>query len=237
MPTLKMNTTSSRNAYFDIARGLRPDCQLANIFGFNREVGATFETIWNDGGQYSYLSSAQQLTLSSTSGDDDMDVLIQGLDSNYQQITETVTLNGTNDVTTTNSFLRVNNAAILSGSNVGDISGEYSSTLVFFIEAALGTTQACVYTVPAGYTLYLLRIDLTSGTVQPNKYITYRNRLDSSNGRILRVAEATWQTGMQSFDRQAPFPIPEKTDFQIESKSSSGTNEISIFIEAVLVEN
>jgi len=80
----------------------------------------------------------------------------------------------------------------------------------------------------------LLRIDLTSGTVNPNKYITYRQTLRSSNGRILRVAESTWQTDQQSFDRQIPFKIPEKTDFQFEAKSSSGSNQVSIFVEGLV---
>ena len=56
-------------------------------------------------------------------------------------------------------------------------------------------------------------------------------------GRTLRVAEATWQTGQQSFDRQVPFAIAEKTDFEFEVKSSSSVNEVSIFVEAVLVRN
>jgi hypothetical protein len=88
--------------------------------------------------------------------------------------------------------------------------------------------------VPAGKSLYLYRIDLTSGTVTGNKYLTYRQTLRSSNGRVLRVAEATWQGGQQSFDRQIPFKIPEKTDFEFEAKSSSSTNEVSIFVEGLV---
>ncbi|NIQ90062.1 MAG: hypothetical protein GWN93_13925 [Deltaproteobacteria bacterium] len=90
--------------------------------------------------------------------------------------------------------------------------------------------------MPAGYELFLFRIDLTSGTVNPNKYITYRNKVTTSTGRTLRVATATWQNDQQSFDRQVPFRIAEKTDFCFEAKSSSGSNIVSIFIEAVLME-
>lgn len=237
MPVLKMNTTSSRNAYFDIARGLRPDCRVLNIFGFNRAVGTSFETLWNNGGNYVLPGSEDTLDVVSSSASDTMQVLIQGLDENYAEISETVTLTGTTPVTTTSDFMRVNNAVILSGSNVGNISITHGSYMVGYIEAGIGTTQACVYTVPAGYTFYLLRIDITSGTVTGNKYITYRNRLDSSNGRILRVAESTWSENQQSIDRQVPFPVTEKTTIRFEAKSSSGDNQIAIFLEGVLVEN
>jgi len=122
----------------------------------------------------------------------------------------------------------------LTGSNVGNITIKIGATLHGYIEAGQGATQACVYTAPAGKSLYLLRIDLTLGTVNPNKYLTYRQTLRSSNGRILRVAEATWQGGQQSFNRQIPFKVPEKTDFQFEAKSSSSSNEVSIFVEGLV---
>ena len=51
----------------------------------------------------------------------------------------------------------------------------------------------------------------------------------------LRVAEGTFQNNQQNFDRQIPFRIAEKTDFSFEAKSSSGDNELSIFIETVLM--
>jgi len=228
---------STQRFGLDAARGIMGNVEAVNIFGFNRTIGTSFETIWNNGGTYSFLSAEQQLSVVSTDAADTMDLLIQGLDGDYNEVAETITLTGTDAVTTTNSFLRVNNAVILSGENAGDITGSYTTTDVFYIEAGIGTTQACVYTVPAGHSLYLFRIDLTSGTVNPNKYLTYRNRIDSEDGRVLRVAEATWQSNQQSFDRQIPFKISEKTDFQFEAKSSSSDNEVSIFIEAILVDD
>ena len=218
----------------DIARNHYNNYRQINIFGFNRDVGIDFESIENDSGDYVYPSAASVLTVVSTSASDTMGVLISGLNSDYVEITETVTLTGVSAKTTTQAFFRVNNAIILAGSNVGDITLKIGANLHGFIEAGLGTTQACVFTVPAGKTLYIYRIDLTSGTVNPNKYITYRNVLQSSTGRILKVAEATWQTGQQSFDRQIPYVITEKTDFEFEAKSSSGTNQVSIFVEGIL---
>jgi len=227
----------SPHAMLEIASERMPEVVPVNIFGFSRSVGITFQTIWNDGGQYVHPSAAVQVSCVSTSASDTMAILVSGLDANYETIAEIVQLNGTTPVTTTNSFYRINSATILSGSNVGDITVSESSTIYAHIEATLGTTQACVYTVPADHSLYIFRISLTSGTVNSNKYITYRNRIDSSSGRVLRVAEATFQQNMQTFDRQIPFRIASKSDFQFEAKSSSGTNELSIFVEALLMKD
>ena len=225
----------SPHALLEIASERMPEVVPVNIFGFSRTVGTDFQTIWNDGGQYVHPSAAVQMSCVSTSASDTMTIVISGLNADYETIAEIVQLNGTTPVTTTNSFYRINTATILSGSNVGDITVSQGGTVYANIEATLGTTQACVYTVPADHSLYIFRISLTSGTVNSNKYITYRNRVDSSTGRVLRVAEATFQLNMQTFDRQIPFRIAPKSDFQFEAKSSSGTNELSIFVEALLM--
>ena len=223
--------------FHDIVKGNMWDTRPLNIFGFNRTIGTAFETIWDDGGNYTFPTSALTMDVVSTSASDTMDVLISGLDANYAEISETVTLTGTVAVTTSASFLRINSAIILAGSNVGDISISNGGTNYAFIGATLGTTQSSVYTVPAGHSLYLLRIDVCSGTNNGQKYLTFRNVVTTSAGRTLRVAEATFATSQVSFDRQVPFKIGEKSDFHFEAKSSSSENEVSIFLEAILVKD
>ena len=227
----------SPNGLLAVSAGHFDDAQAVNIFGVNPVVGTTYETLWDYGGLYAYPASALSLSAVSSSASDTMGLLIIGLDANYWPIQEVVTLNGTSAVTTAQAFLRVNQAVILSGENAGNITITNDSTVVGYISATKGLTQACNYTVPVGHSLYLYRIDLTSGTVTGNKYLTYRNVTRTSTGRTLRVAEATWAEGMQSFDRQVPFRIAEKTDFQFEAKSSSGDNIVSIFVEGILVRN
>jgi hypothetical protein len=228
---------SSPHALLELVHRGVPGTGAVNIFGFNRAVGTSFETVWNDGGTYAYPGSAVTMDLVSSSASDTMQVMVTGLDADYASIFDVVTLNGTGSVTTAKSFYRINSAVILTGSNVGDITISNGGTTYGFIEATLGATQACVYTVPAGFSLYLFRLDFASGTVSGNKYLTVRNVLRTSNGRTLRVAEATFQNSQVSFDRQVPFRVAEKTDFQFEGKSSGSSNEISVFIEGILVEN
>lgn len=226
----------SPHAGIEIASGQSNKLTSINVFGVNRSVDTTFETIWEYGGAYVFPSSSSTLSCVSSSASDTMNILISGLDADYEEIFDIVTLNGTTPVTTTNSFFRVNSSVILSGSNVGNITITHGANVVSYIGAEIGLSQQCVYTPPAGKDLYLFRISMTSGTVNPNKYITYRNVVTNSSGRTLRVAEGTFQNNQQDFNRQIPFKIAEKTDFSFEAKSSSGSNELSIFIETVLME-
>jgi len=234
------DAVSSPHSLLEIAHKACDGTGVLNLFGFNRAVGTDYETIWNDGGTYTPPASAVTMDCVSSSASDTMNILINGLDADYKSVAAIVTLNGTSPVTTTQTFLRINSAVILSGSNVGNITISNGGTTYGYIEATLGTTQACVYTVPAGFSLYLFRIDINSGTVNINRYITARNVVTNSSGRTLRVAEVTFANSQVSYDRQVPFRIAEKTDLQFEAKSSSsfgGANEVSIFIEGVLIRN
>ncbi len=222
---------------FDIAQGKMYDSEALNIFGFNTTVGTSFETVWNDGAAYAFPSAALTMTIVSSSASDTMDVLVVGLDANYNEVRQTVTLTGTGSVTLPTDLYRINSAIILAGSNVGNITIASGGVTYGFIGAELGTTQACIYTVPAGYSIYLFRITANSATASGNKYVTIRNALQSSTGRWLKVAEATFSQSQVNYDRQVPFQITEKTDFMFEAKSSSSTNEVAVFVEAVLVKN
>ena len=230
------NPSPTSNFLFDIARGNMVGATPVNIFGFNTVVGTDYETLWNDGGAYVFPTEAKSMTIVSSAADT-MPVLINGLDSNYREVTQVVTLTGTTPVAIPKQILRINSALILSGNNVGNISISSGGVKYAYIGAGLGITQACIYTVPADHKLYLFRIDVNSATANPNKYITFRNVTTTSTGRKLRVAAATFSTSQVSYDRQVPFMIDEKTDFSFEAKSSSGENEVAIFVEAVLYKN
>lgn len=238
MPILPLNTTSSRNVYLDAARGLRPDMRTVHIFGFNRTIATAYETVWNNGGGiYTFPAAADTLDLVSSSESDTMGVLIEGLDANYQQISEVVTLNGTSSVETTKSFLRINSARIVSGNNVGNITIGDGSTNFAYIEATYGIQQAALFTVPAGFTFYITQVDFTSGTLTGNKYLTARACANFNEGPELHFFETTFVTSQLKYDLQVPYAVPEKTDFSFEAKSSAQTNELTIYVGGVLLEN
>jgi len=230
---------ASPDAMLEIAHRRVAGAEPVHLFGFNRSIDTDYETIFNNGGGiYTFPSDADTLTVSSSSASDTMAVLIQGLDANYKPINDVITLEGTSDVETTEEFLRVNNAVILSGTNVGNISIEHGSDLVAYLEVAYGVQQAIIYTVPADHSLYVKQVVFHSGTANFNQYIFSRACTRSSTGRELHFWESTWQTDMK-FDLHIPFRVPEKTDFTIESKGSTafgGANEVNVYLGAILLE-
>jgi hypothetical protein len=90
---------ASPHAQLEIAHRRIADAQQVQLFGFNRTIETAYETVWNNGGGiYSFPGSALTMTCVSSSASDTMSILIQGLDINYEPITDVVTLNGTTGV-------------------------------------------------------------------------------------------------------------------------------------------
>ena len=142
-------------------------------FGFNSLVQNVEETIWDVGGIYTYPSSAVKMTATSTdsSNDDGVQVTVQGLDADYNELSETVTLDGSGTAETNQFFLRVNRAFIAGSQEPsGTINITNSSTT--YARITLGDNQSlmALWTVPAGYTAYMLQNNTTCYTEANNKF-------------------------------------------------------------------
>ena len=160
---------SSTDYLYDIAEGNISNHLTLNKFGHNDTVGTTWETIWTGSNLYTYMTDADQLEIISDDVNDDGDVAstgawtveVSGLDENWDEISEIVTMNGTTQVTTTASFIRVNRAKVITAgssfSNEGTIliRDQDTNTTRAVITPLLGQTLMSTWTVPDGYTLYL----------------------------------------------------------------------------------
>ena len=91
------------------------------VYGNNPNVQTAEETIWYHGGIYTYPSTATQMKVSSQDAGATSEVMINGLDANYMPINEIVTLTGQTAVTTTRSYLRIQNAYVLSNAATNHI--------------------------------------------------------------------------------------------------------------------
>lgn len=117
-------------------------------------------------GETYYLSSAQQVYLVSDSAGDDtggtgaIKVLVTGLDSSSNMLTETITLNGTTYVTSSNSFRRifsvkvVETGTLLANQGKIEVAQDTGFTnILSTVEVGLNTSNYMLYTVPNGYKL------------------------------------------------------------------------------------
>lgn len=214
------------NVYLDVARGAISNSKIVHKFGANFDIdqGTDPESVWTGSGVYPWasLSSAQTIYCLSTDASDTTTLTLEGLDANYDEISETVTLTGTSAVTTSNTFLRVFRMTY-DATNVGTITARTvsaSGTVVAQIDAGYAQTLMAVYTVPAGFTAYLVALDATIDGTKTCQMLMY-HRLFGKPFRIAHVAESD---GHYRYDFTAPLTVPEKTDIDIRINEVSGND-------------
>jgi len=235
--------------YMQVSRGLVTGASVVNIYGYQNALpnssAATFYPVWENTTAYTYPASATTMLLwSSSASDTNVSVLINGLDSSYNQISETLVLtNGTTGVTTVNSYLRINGIQVTGSVNaVGIINLGNAGKTIQYAEIAVGggKSQAMIYTVPNGYTFYLTRSNAYSNqsgnTI--NNYCQYRVFTQSPTGLTQVLLQAPFTTAYQTL-RVAPRPYLQKTDiqWQVAGGPSSGTSSVGVGVEGILISN
>ncbi len=229
------------NVYLDVARGAISNSKIVHKFGANFDIDQNTypESVWTGGGLYPWasLASAQTIYCISTSASDTATLTVEGLDADYNEQTETVTLTGTTAVATTNTFIRVFRMTYEDGANVGDITGRVTSgtgTIVAQIDAGYAQTLMAVYTVPAGHTGYLVALDATIDGTKTCQVLMY-HRLSGKPFRIAHIAEST---GHYRYDFYAPLAVPEKTDIDIRIDQVSGNDaRVTANFDLVLIKD
>ena len=225
-----------------VARGQITGHSTVNIYGLQAVVTTTYIPIWENASAYTYPVAATTMHLASsvnTGSDLTAKITIQGLDASYNQISETIALNGTTAVTTTKSYLRINSMNVASGAPTGTITlKDLTDTTTYAqINTTIGRTQMAIYTVPAGYTFYLSRIDAyTSANGYSADYISYRNLSTTSNG-VSSLSQQAPFTNTYHAQRVMPRAFTEKTDIQLQARTSANSYVVSIAAEGFLIAN
>lgn len=232
---------------------LAPDDLLVHKqAGHNPLLAAdTAEDVWSQGGTRSIFSAAETFNLVSGSASDTAAgtgarmVKIVGLDSAYALQTETVTLNGTTDVETSNSYLHIHKMeVILSGSgqtNAGAITatGTTSSNVISSIAAGDGRAQQSHFMVPAGYTCFITDVLYSTyrssgtGRKEAEFFLYTLNNTTNTKELIQKVGVASETIFQQagSIKRQ----IPAKTLIWLAAVAESANTAVSAQLDLVLV--
>ena len=229
-----------------VARNQIMGHSVLSLFGYQASVTTTSIPVWENASTYTYITAASTLSLVSTSASDDTSakILINGLDSNFNPISETLAMNGTGAVTTVNSYFRVNNLVMVSpgtsqNTNIGTITLKQSSNVIAQINAGVGKSQSTIYTVPAGYSFYLDLAEVnTSNSYTGSTIITYKvqaiNNLTGVKLNVLQQPFVSIYTALRSSD---PFIYTEKTDIQWQLSTSTGTIAAGIILTGKLIQN
>jgi hypothetical protein len=231
----------SENSTFglNVARGLVPGMTGVFKAGYNPAfVNGSEESFWSHSVIYPWSAWNAGGTLScySSSASDTATLTIIGLNSTtWAEQTETITLNGTTPVVTTNSFIRIN-TVLYNGAtaNVGEIHCDRNGTTVAHIAADTGIGQGAQYTVPAGYTAYVMQ-----GTANIGKgndgigYFKYR-----LYGQAFKRA-MTFLLYQSTFDYTfaVPLQLPEKTDLDVTLIAANANTPASCEYSILLIAN
>lgn len=229
----------SEELKLQLARGLVGGHTSLNIAGYQAAVGTTFMPIWENATAYTFPAAAGQMRLwSSSASDTAVLVRISGLDANYAVITEDLLLtNGTTGVLTVKSYLRITNITVIDGVNpVGVISLGNSGKTEEYAKIAIGagTSAMTVYTVPAGYTFYLAKVNVFTVS-KNNQEASYRAYTINSSGIIRAVLQTPFDREYVS-EKTVPRPYLERTDCQWQCMCSVPA-PIGMQVEGVLIKN
>lgn len=224
-----------------VSRGQIPWHKTLFKYGSNSDINGSLETIWSAGGVYAYPAAAIQMKVSSSSTDDAAlgtgarTIVVAGLDADYNEISETVTLNGQTEVLTTKSYLRVYRSYVATAGSGATAAGTiYIGTgtvtlgvpATIYAEIPIGANQTlmAVWTVPAGYTAYFTRGSLSASSNNDTHTLLGKLCFRPFGGVMRTAVEVTINNGYIPFDFEYPLALPEKTDIEARAIALSGSN-------------
>ena len=233
-----------RSQYFEdqriqISDGVMLKVDSINKFGYNESVGSSYEVV-SDLGSAHYPTSAAAASIVSAStadtaaGTGARTVEIQGLDGNYEELTEVVTMNGTAAVSTTGSFLRIFRMRVVTAgtgeTNAGNITATIGSNVARIL-AGQGQTLMAIYTVTKGKTAFLMKFQVS---ISKSQEVAFQLRARERDGAF--NVKGLWGTfaNTVTYDYPVPLKFEEFTDIEVRSKGQ-GTPDMGAIFDLILV--
>lgn len=247
-------TNEVADYYVEVTRGNVKGHSTINKFGANYDIGNSPEVIWEGGGDYNWLDNPVFLQVSSSDVDDTnggsgaWNVTLSGLDENWLEYSETVTLNGQTPVNTTGEFIRINRVIveqsgatnynegtiyISTGTKVAGVPSD--STQVYAqVRSEHGQSLMAIYTVPADKKGFLVKGFITSDGSKPF-YAHYYNR-PFGGSRNVKFDFDFERDFIYEF-KPVSGPLQPKTDLWVEAEASTaGTSKVSGGFDLVLID-
>jgi len=214
-----------------VARGQIDAHKALFKFGINGDVGTSVETVWAHAG-----TGARSIA-------------IFGLDANYNEISESVLLDGQTAVNTGNSYLRISRMYVTTAGSgataagtiyagTGSVTSGVPATVYGMIALTANQTQMAFWTVPAGYTLYLMGVFFTSANSTANASTNFQ-LIQRPLGGVFRIQSSARTAGNGDFilDLHTPLAFTEKTDIEIRAIASAGASNVSAEFEGIYIKN
>ena len=252
----KVSSVTQRGLYepfeLQVSRGQIAFHRNVTVFGFNPDVDTTQVSVWPLPSLITFPASALQMTVSSSSANDTAagtgarTIVVQGLDANYNEVTETVTMNGQTAVTMTASLLRVNYAYVVTAGSgnsaagniyigTGTVTSGVPATVYDIIKLDYNNTTTGSYTVPAGYTGYVSQGLFSTGQASGSTQVEGRLLTRGVNNIRMTAAITTLNNGVANYVFEYPLAVPEKTTIEATAIGSANNNAVSSMFILVLI--
>lgn len=210
-------------------------------FGKNEDVDSQDGEVllWSVGTTYPYQTTAQSLELTSSSvTDTGQDVIVQGLDENWDLQKVTVTTNGTGTVALPGSWIRVYRMAQLTGTiNTGDVDVQVASggSVLGRMPAGDGASFLGLMPIPAGYEGYIYRLKVST-TFAQNSEVIVRARYRDFGGPFRVVDERSISRDSADLEQlDVPFRLQPKSDIAFTAEGSGVDGAVYVGFTIVLV--
>lgn len=244
---------------FGVTRGRYPGFTIDTRFGYNPDIDTATdpEDIWALGGLYTgqpvHSAAAEAVNIVSSSvldtsaGTGARTVIIFGLDSNFVEQSETLTLNGIVPVVSTLTYKRVFRANVLTagatGVNQGTLTIRHNVTVAnIFAQIPIGVNNTVLgaFTIPNAKTGYLLRLRMSiarASGAAGSATVSLRTREEGSVYQSKRYETISTSYPLD-IDLRGGIVLQPRTDIllRIESVSDNNTQAAGAF-EYLLVDN
>jgi len=231
------------DVHLNIARGLVKGTSVIHKFGAVPELsnGAT-GTVWDVNDTvypWSAWDTAGVITVDRASASDaNKQVVVVGLDQDYNPVTETITLTNATGNLSTGTFKRVFRAFVVDGdTNVGLVSIKKDGTTVAAITAGKAQTLMAVLTIPANHTGYLCKGTASaqaSSDGTGNMFVRY---FGQSSFRVGHTFEVFGAGGQYVYDFTVPIEIPEKSDIDVRVSGRTNKGRFTAAFDVILIKD
>jgi len=240
---------SSEDFTLLVSKGLIAGHSMVYVNSCAESIGVTPKLIWPFASQYVITDTPSTFYLSSSNASDNQNVLIEWLDSNYEQQTSIIALTGQTPVAFAAGVgLRVNKCRTIGmvSKTLGDVyisralghtGGVPTNTamIVSGYRAKSQTSNLALFSVPAGHTLFGLSGYFSAPKGRDNDF--FWNVRNSSLGipptetNVVSIYQSVIEINFEMT------LIPEKTDAYFTSDTQNSTGRVSCRVVGMLVDN
>lgn len=226
-----------------ISHGLVPNHTPVRQLGYNPDVDNVREDLWELGGTYVFppaggiqMAFVSDNVNDTAAGTGARTADIHYLNASFVEMSENIILNGTTAVNTiATDILRINDIHVMTvGTNetsVGNLSlRNLAGTITYGYIAATGNaSRQCIYTVPAGFNLFITGFNVGVGHNAGGRLGEFSVRATTSHDDELTPGVFHFKNSVivQDGSIYIPFPIPLKcvsmSDVKISVKSDLAT--------------